>query len=1308
MRSFWWQSLTGRARSTRAGGRKTCFDRFLRPGVEYLEDRTLLAAVHPLYQLLDPSPGVSPLATSSPNGYTPAQVKAGYGVNLIQFAGGVVGDGAGQTIAIVDAYDDPNIQADLNAFSTAFGLPTTSSGLFTFSKVNEDGGTSLPAPGPSWAIETSLDVEWAHAIAPRANILLVEAFSPTNADIFTAIDYAASQPGVSVVSMSFGESEESTETSLDGQYFVTPAGHNGVSFVASSGDEGAPPEYPSASPNVLGVGGTSLNLDSSGDYLGETGWSGSGGGISAYESQPAYQQGIVTQSSTQRTTPDVAFDANPGTGFPEYNSFTYGSSTPWQEVGGTSCGAPQWSALIAIADEGRVLAGEGTLDGPSQLLPMIYSMAAADFHDITSGSSDGNPSYSAGPGYDLVTGLGTPVANLVVASLVGSVAITPTSTSTSLTSSVNPSIVGESVTFTAQVSASGGTPTGTVSFMDGTTTLESETLSNGSASFTTAALTTGDYSITAVYAGTSSFAASTSAALTQVVDQSPDTVGLSSSLNHAAFGQSVTFTAVVAGIEPGAPTPTGTVTFMNGSTTLGMGTLSGGDATFSTAGLPVGTASITAIYSGDSNFSSTTSTPLLETVDKAAATIVDSSSANPSLYGQTVTFTADVTGSGGTPTGTVVFMNGTSTLATKTLSGGLASFTDAAFAVGSYSLTVVYSGDGSFVGGTSSELTQTVNKASTTNQLTVSPSPATVGQTLTLTSTMAAVAPAGGIPAGTITFRDGSVMIGQVRLADGVATLQTTALPVGTDSLTAVWGGDGNNIGSTSSPVLEVVDPAPETPSSTALSSSANPSVFGQSVTFTAQVTGSGGTPTGTVTFLNGSSTLGTGTLTNGSTTFTTATLTPDSYNITAVYSGDTTFDSSTSTALTQAVDLSGSAVALTSSLNPSTAGQSVTFNVAVTAVAPGSGTPTGAVTFLNGTSTLGSAILSGGSASYSTAALPVGSDSITASYSGDGNFASTVSLALTQIVNQPSEGATATLLSSNVNPSVYSQPVTFTAQVTASGGTPTGTVAFMNGTAVLATETLSGGTASYTNNSLAAGSYTITAVYSGGTTFTGSTSAPMTQTVNKASTTDQLTVSPSPATVAQTVTLTATLAAVAPAVATPGGTVTFRNGSVTIGQARLVDGVATFQTTTLAVGTYDLIAVWGGDADNIGSTSTTVVETINPASGVVVNANFKGAAATTRPDSLLLAALAAFGSGRSLSVTSLRTETDSGLIPSLVQAAWSSENEATADLSSHLPDIRGTQGDATGIALRTFSNFLDDALLGDWVADLLRGKDEA
>src|SRR5262249_5043900 len=155
---------------------------------------------------------------------------------------------------------------------------------------------------------------------------------------YSAISYAENQLGVSAVSMSFGEDENAFETSLDNQYFVTPAGHAGVSFVASAGDSGAPPEYPSASPNVLSVGGTSLSLDSSGNYKSESAWSGGGGGISAFEAQPAYQQGVVTQSATQRTTPDVSYDASPGTGFPVYDSYTYGAATPWQEIGGTSAG----------------------------------------------------------------------------------------------------------------------------------------------------------------------------------------------------------------------------------------------------------------------------------------------------------------------------------------------------------------------------------------------------------------------------------------------------------------------------------------------------------------------------------------------------------------------------------------------------------------------------------------------------------------------------------------------------------------------------------------------------------------------------------------------------------------------------------------------------------------------------------------------------------------------------------------------------------------------------------------------------------
>jgi hypothetical protein len=1076
-----------------------------RPTLEHLEERTLLSGVQPTYQLLRNASGVAPLASPSPTGYTPAQVRHGYGFDQIQF-GSIAGDGTGQTVAIVDAFDDPNIQSDLDAFSNQFGLPTTSSGQFTFSKVNQSGGTTPPPGNTSWAVEISLDVEWVHAIAPRANILLVEASDNSDANIYTAIGFAESQTGVSVVSMSFGEPEFSGETGFDSQYFQTPSGHSPVSFVASAGDSGAPPEYPSASPNVLSVGGTSLSLDSSGNYLGESAWTGGGGGLSAFEPQPAYQKGVVTQSNSQRATPDVSYDASPGTGFPVYDSFTYGPVTPWNQIGGTSAGAPQWSALVAIADQGRALATEAPLDGPSQLLPLIYGLPSADLHDITTGTTRGNPHEPAGPGYDLATGRGTPFANLVVPALVGVTSPVPTPTSTALSSSVNPTAFGESVTFTATMTSSGGTPTGSVTFMLGSTALSTVTLSNGSATFTTSALPVGGDSLTATYGGNTTFATSASGPLVQTVVASATTVSLASSLNPSTSGQSVTFTATVAASAPGAGTPTGTVTFLDGTTTLGTGTLSGGVATFSISTLAVGGHNITAAYGGDGNFTTSTSAILSQTVNpvvNGSTTTTLTSSANPSVFGQSVTFTATVNGSGGTPTGTVVFMNGSATLATKTLSGGTTTFTTSSLTVGSYNLTAVYSGDSTFAGSTSNLLAQTVGKASTTDQLTVSPSPATSGQTVTLTATLAAVAPGGGTPGGTVTFLDGTTTLAMVRLSGGVATFQTTGLAVGTHSLSAVWHGDSNFFGSTSPSVSETINPSGKTATTTTLSSSVNPSVFGQSVTFTATVSGSGGTPTGSVTFMNGGTTLGTSTL-------------------------------------------------------------------------------------------------SGGSATFTTSSLPVGSDSITAVYGGDPNFTASTSPVLTQVVTSPSQGSTTTSLTSSQNPSVFGQSVTFTATVTGSGGTPTGTVTFMNGTATLATKTLSGGTATFSTATLTVGSYNVTAVYSGNTTFTGSTSNPVTQVVNKAATTDTLTVSPSPGTAGQTVTLTATLAAVAPGGGTPGGTVTFLDGSTTLGTARLSGGVATFQTTALAVGTHSLTAVWHGDSNYLGSTSPVVSETINPVGGAV------------------------------------------------------------------------------------------------------------
>jgi hypothetical protein len=392
----------------------------LRPAAELLEDRLLLSAqtAVPTFTILSRIHGnptnVTPAGGQAYSGpLAPGQMSVAYGVNLITF-GGTAGTGAGQTIAIVDAYNDPDIISDANAFSSEFGLQQFNvNGGPTLSVLNENGGTSLPAnstPG-GWDMEESLDVEWAHSIAPQANIILFEANSTSYTDMLQAVTTAADTAGVSVVSMSWAGGEFYGETSLDST-FETPNGHQGVTFLASTGDNGTPAGWPAYSPNVVAVGGTSLTVDDNGDYLSESAWSDGGGGISQVESQPSYQVGKVNgTSTTNRTVPDVSMDADPNTGVYVLDSFDGG----WLEVGGTSLSCPLWAGLIAIADQGRVADGEGTLDGPSQTLPMLYDLPSSDFHDITTGS---NGTYSATTGYDLATGLGTPIANLLIPGLV--------------------------------------------------------------------------------------------------------------------------------------------------------------------------------------------------------------------------------------------------------------------------------------------------------------------------------------------------------------------------------------------------------------------------------------------------------------------------------------------------------------------------------------------------------------------------------------------------------------------------------------------------------------------------------------------------------------------------------------------------------------------------------------------------------------------------------------------------------------------------------------------------------------------------
>jgi subtilase family serine protease len=349
-------------------------------------------------------------------GYTPSQILAAYGFNQLtsfstQNGGSEPANGAGQTIAIVDAYNDPNIVSDLAVFDSTFGIAAPPS----FKIVGETGTSKLPATNPGWDTEISLDVEWAHAIAPGANILLVETTSDRWSDLITGVDYAKNQSGVSVVSMSWDVPEYRVEAATDST-FTTAANHP-VTFVAAAGDYGSPPMYPATSPNVLSVGGTTLILSGS-TYVSETAWSDGGGGVSTVEKEPAYQDGA--QNSGYRSAPDVAYDADPNTGLAVYDTIDDRYGTGWQEIGGTSAGAPQWAALIAIADEGLAAAGKPAL---AQAQQRLYSLPANAFHDITRGS---NGTYFAGPGYDAVTGLGTPVANVLINDLVNGTTGSPT------------------------------------------------------------------------------------------------------------------------------------------------------------------------------------------------------------------------------------------------------------------------------------------------------------------------------------------------------------------------------------------------------------------------------------------------------------------------------------------------------------------------------------------------------------------------------------------------------------------------------------------------------------------------------------------------------------------------------------------------------------------------------------------------------------------------------------------------------------------------------------------------------------------
>lgn len=390
------------------------------------------------------SSGIDPNNIGPYNPYfAPADIKTAYNLPA---------SGGSGTIAIIDAYDDPRVATDLATFSSQFGLPAANLEVHKMS--------SYISASSGWALEISLDAQWAHAIAPNAKILLVEARTNSITDLISAVDYARSNADVVAISMSWGGSEFSGQTAYDSHFTSS----SGASFFASSGDTGGVVIWPSTSPNVISVGGTTLTQTAAG-YT-ETAWSGSGGGISAIEPIPDYQASVdSTLSIPRRATPDVAYNADPNTGFLVYDSYGYGGAKGWFAVGGTSAGAPQWAAIQALG-------GSATNANFYANYPSSYGTA---FTDVIGGKSG---SYAAVKDYDLATGIGSPLTTNFGAPPQPDFAISASPSTLTInagaqgTSSITVTALGG---FTGQVDLAATAPTGWTATLASTPITGSET-----------------------------------------------------------------------------------------------------------------------------------------------------------------------------------------------------------------------------------------------------------------------------------------------------------------------------------------------------------------------------------------------------------------------------------------------------------------------------------------------------------------------------------------------------------------------------------------------------------------------------------------------------------------------------------------------------------------------------------------------------------------------------------------------------------------------------------------------------------------
>ncbi|MBS1813932.1 MAG: Ig-like domain repeat protein [Acidobacteria bacterium] len=670
-------------------------------------------------------------------------------------------------------------------------------------------------------------------------------------------------------------------------------------------------------------------------------------------------------------------------------------------------------------------------------------------------------------------------------------------TTVQLSSNDSTSIAGNKVTFTAAVAGDGGIPSGQVTFFDGAKQIGQGTLDSlGHVSISLSDLVSGSHTITAQYAGDAKDKPATSTPFTQVVQQANTSITLASNGSPSIAGTNVIFSSAIS--SSGGSVPTGQLQLMEGTTVLSTGTIStSGTVQFTLNSLSAGSHTLVAAFAGDVDHAQATSTPVVQVIRLGDTALKVASSANPSTFGSPVNFTATLTGEGNQPTGSVVFLDGTTPIGTGTLNAsGVASVSISTLVLGAHTITVNYAGDATHNPSAPAALTQSVQQATTTT-LTSGLNPSLVGNNVVLTAAVQ-----GAINqniSGTVDFFDAGSPIGTANVTNGTAAITISTFTAGSHILVAKFSGDAGSKPSDSAPLTQTVNTADTT---VTVTSSSSPAMVGTSILFTATVVSKGETPKGTVTFLDGTAVLGTAQVTNGAASLSVNTLNAGQHAIVARYGGDGATQVSASNVFLQVVQQNTKTV-LVSDVNPALTAQALTLTATITGT-----NPSGSVTFMDGSTFLGTAVVTNGTANLPVVSLSAGTHTLTAIYAGDNYNLASTSAGYTQSVQMRPSTTSMTTSSQNYMPG---EQVTLVAVVHTNGPvSPGGTVTFTSNGQSLGTVNVTSSGAATLVLSATAQQYDVVAAYSGDGVYLPSTADKYTITLAAPGTTFVLTTNPS------------------------------------------------------------------------------------------------------------------------------------------------------------------------------------------------------